>query len=238
MRLLRSLPDKAWTKIFNAKNYAEHYGLGFNHAWVLFRKEDFDRSLVLFAASFSYNHCRRCSLLGISHSMDIEARNGPSEILPHYGSPRSPRTPISLFTLTVFVIGLILGTATTYHFRHAFLWVDEGEYPTLGLAGCSANLTTLGVAVEAYAKNNGHYPQSQHDLVPDYLKEIPLCPVVQRATYRTSFGPEIARHPTTNPNYFVVECCGANHRNVRVAANFPAYDNVSGLQMKRQWWGR
>lgn len=210
----------------------------FGHHGDLFRKEGFDQSLVLFTASFSYTERRRCRLLGISHNMDVEARNGPSEIFPHYGSPRSPRTPVSLFTLTVFVIGLLLGVATTYHFRHAFLWIADDDYPTLGLAGCSANLTSMGIAIEAYAKTEGHYPQSQHDLIPNYLKDIPLCPVVQRATYRTSFGPEIALNSTRRSDYFVVECCGANHRNVRVAANFPAFDNVRGLQVKRQWWGR
>ncbi len=94
------------------------------------------------------------------------------------------------------------------------------------LTACKSNLKNIGTACEMYATDNdGRYPMTLAQLVPDYLYSIPKCPTTGCDSYSGTYQVSEAR------NAFAVCCLGtAHHRaNRSVAPNFPAYVSVYGL---------
>lgn len=149
--------------------------------------------------------------------------------------PPRKRPRISIFHFLVLITGLVLGVGLAWW--NADLFVPEyleGRRPGR-VSACAANLTRIGIAIEAYSKEHGMLPESQYDLVPDYLKKLPDCPSAHRMSYRTSFGPYAGNNKSADPHYFLVECCGENHKGALMAPDFPTYDSNVGLMFERGW---
>lgn len=124
------------------------------------------------------------------------------------------------------------------------------------LTACESNLRNISTALEMYSVDHGGtYPHGVERLTPNYLRVIPTCPAAEAdsysATYKTFNNPAVAcgdhasqetdsgkcqRHKLaleqlmpTDYNYRF--CCGgANHEDVDISADYPAYDSISGLQ--------
>ena len=57
------------------------------------------------------------------------------------------------------------------------------------LTACKSNLKNIGIALEMYSTDHsGKYPGSLSALVPEYLKQIPVCGAAGYSTYRACFG--------------------------------------------------
>lgn len=137
------------------------------------------------------------------------------------------RPTISLLSVITFVLGLALGvTGTTYHFVTSHRPIPA---PWQSVAQCSGNLARIAMGLEAYKARYGAYPTSQYVIVPEYLVELPTCPATRRMTYRTSFGPELVADATQPDDYFLIECCGANHGAALVNPYNPRFDSLRGL---------
>lgn len=148
--------------------------------------------------------------------------------------PRS-RPRISILHLLLLITGLFMGLGLAWWNVELFV-PDYLEGRRMhGVSGCSANLTRIGMAIEAYSQEYGGLPRSQYDLVPNYLKELPTCPAAQRMSYRTAFGPYAGNNRSSEPFYFLVECCGENHGQALLSPDFPAYDSKMGLIYERGW---
>lgn len=52
---------------------------------------------------------------------------------------------------------------------------------------CTLNLRRIGVALEAFHKDNGKYPGSVLDLVPNYLQALPQCKASSHDTYANTY---------------------------------------------------
>lgn len=138
---------------------------------------------------------------------------------------RAKRPTISLLSLFTFFFGLLLGFA-------ACLWLFQlslKDFPKIGHGGdagiCASNLKEIGLALESYHRVHGVYPANQHQLTPQYLDALPLCPAVDHMTYRTTFY---------NDHEALVECCGDNHSWALIAPNFPALSTREGLKIGYQ----
>ena len=146
-----------------------------------------------------------------------------------------PRVTLLHAMLFVFLTGAAGGIWFSYAHTELFVPKYLSERPSSGITGCCGNLTRIGLAVEAYYREHGELPQSQYDLVPHYLPEIPRCPSADYDTYRSSFGGSGGRAPWNREDYYLVECCGENHKDYWVAPDFPAYDNQNGLKLVYTW---
>ncbi|MCL5773285.1 MAG: hypothetical protein M1536_02760 [Firmicutes bacterium] len=118
--------------------------------------------------------------------------------------------------------------------------VDAGEnYPIYTSAGgllskklgpesafrhCESNLKNIATALEMYSTDNeGHYPASLKQLVPNYIQKIPACPAAGKDTYSISYKSSV------NPDAFTVYCSGNNHKEVNAGENCPMYTSEGGL---------
>lgn len=128
-----------------------------------------------------------------------------------------PRPAFSLFNLLVALVAFTAGSFTTAFY---LLRPDQSGYSIqLGLAQCSANQVALAGAFEAFRVKHHQYPQSQYELVPVYLKELPVCSAAGQMSYRTSF----------DQAGYLIECCGDYHRRAMVQPYSPRYDSRYGL---------
>lgn len=146
--------------------------------------------------------------------------------LPLFDAPCRPRPAVTLLSCLILLVGVAVGFGLCYRIRDRLIprYLEAGK--TQGIVGCASNLLRLAVAFEAYAKTHGGYPDSQYALIPEFLHEIPSCPVAGRVTYRTSFG------PAATGEAFLIECCGSNHKLNRIAPHYPAYQSSHGLRME------
>jgi hypothetical protein len=180
------------------------------------------------------NHLPVPCVLGMKHSLKLE-KSMPNEFSEEPGERRwRPRFTLFHLMLIVFLVGLGSGVCLSYNNTDLFVPKYLAGKPTSGVSGCAQNVVRIGLAMEAYDGDHGHFPTSQHELVPHYLDRLPHCPTAGRMSYRTSFGPRTGYNTSDNPRYFLVECCGINHDNLWIAPDFPAYDNFSGLMMEQK----
>lgn len=95
---------------------------------------------------------------------------------------------------------------------------------------CRQNLKNIATALEMYATdNNGRYPDSISQLVPQYLKSIPQCPAAGSDTYTAGFvtGENAPQNEKHWKDYYYVACSGHHHPEYQ--ANLPAIDCTFGL---------
>ena len=127
------------------------------------------------------------------------------------------------FTLIEFMIVIaiiaILGAILIPNYMRA---KDQGNY-----TACQSNCKTIATGLEMHAANRqGVYPNTMQELIPDYIKEIPTCPV-GGDVYVSSYEVLAA------PNICTFYCSGSNHTLVPgVSANYPMYSSNVGLQIK------
>lgn len=96
--------------------------------------------------------------------------------------------------------------------------------PRLTLMACRSNLKNIGTALEMWSvDHHGQYPTSLPQLKPDYFKQIPTCPSVNRDTYSAAYT------MTRNPDTYAVGCKGSNHTSEGAPPNFPRYTSTQGL---------
>ena len=78
--------------------------------------------------------------------------------------------------------------------------------------------------------NSGRYPTSLEQLVPNYLRTIPLCPEAGRDTYSASLQTGLeaeGNEETQYQDYYLVKCLGHNHP--QIEEDYPQYNGVQGL---------
>lgn len=100
------------------------------------------------------------------------------------------------------------------------------------LTMCKSNLKNLGTALEIYSTDHaGRYPISLNEVIPKYLKALPICPTAGYSTYRATFGLKAPFNTGDYQDYYYLECTGAHHHEAGygVEPNFPAYNAIDGL---------
>lgn len=95
---------------------------------------------------------------------------------------------------------------------------------------CLANLENISTAFEMYSTDHeGSFPASIGELIPKYLKEVPVCPSAGYDTY--SEGLELGRDSSHNPHgyqdYYYLCCYGHHHPDALV--NAPRRDGVTSV---------
>ncbi len=89
---------------------------------------------------------------------------------------------------------------------------------------CRENEKKMATALELYSTDNfGRYPHDVSQMVPRYLKEIPVCPGADPTTARYIY------RGTTCPDSFSIYCEGLNHQPSIGTPNYPRYDDNSGF---------
>jgi hypothetical protein len=90
------------------------------------------------------------------------------------------------------------------------------------LVSCGHQLRTIGLALDMYQTNHGHYPKSLRALAPAYLKKLPVCPAAGADSYSKSYHVD----PKTGYQF----CCqGSFHKAAGLTANQPNFSRASGL---------
>lgn len=95
---------------------------------------------------------------------------------------------------------------------------------------CSRNLKEIHLAINRYRSgHHGNFPKSLRELVPGYLKAIPVCPVAGVDTYSDSYTIDKKR------NGAILFCSGYNHSKKGYAENHPVSEyygegNLSDLR--------
>lgn len=93
---------------------------------------------------------------------------------------------------------------------------------------CQSNLKNIGTALEMYAHDNqGHYPPRLSHISPKYLKSIPTCSAAKKDTYSDSY------QVSSDAETFTVYCRGHYHSEVGAKPNFPQYNSMYGLIMRK-----
>ncbi len=97
----------------------------------------------------------------------------------------------------------------------------QGHY-----TACKSNLKNIGTALEMYSTDHaGRYPETLSVLTTGenggYLKLIPTCPAAGEDTY--------VYKKDTNPDIFVIYCCGSHHTILDIPTDRPAFDSLQGL---------
>lgn len=90
---------------------------------------------------------------------------------------------------------------------------------------CYSNLKRIGEALQAYKSEHGLLPENHHQLVPQYLEQLPNCPAIDFMAYRTVFGRGAGYGDPNDSEYFLVRCTSLKHHR----DGFPAYDSDHGL---------
>lgn len=97
---------------------------------------------------------------------------------------------------------------------------DRGQ-----LIACQCNIANIKNSVWGYSTDNdGKYPGSFDDIIPEYLKEIPICAAAGKVTYRYNVS--------DTRDAYTVWCEGTWHKSL-VPASFPQYDSINGFRQGR-----
>lgn len=117
-------------------------------------------------------------------------------------------------------------------FGSLFLALSFGSLstrPKAELYICTSNLKNIVTALEMYQTDHpGSYPNSLHELTPNYLKTLPECPAAKADTYSTAYLPTPSSESVSRPT-FRVGCGGSHHVAAKVSKpDHPAYDSVEG----------
>lgn len=80
------------------------------------------------------------------------------------------------------------------------------ERARMQMEACERNEKDIQTALEMYSTDNqGHYPRQLNLLTPNYLRQIPQCPVAHSDTYSATF--ELKDWPDA----YTIWCHGSNH---------------------------
>lgn len=89
---------------------------------------------------------------------------------------------------------------------------------------CIQNVSVMKSALQKYNQKYGVYPRELKDLVPDYVKEIPVCPVAGTDTYSPSYKTEDQRKECSF-------CCkGSNHNLFIKKEDYPDFSSIKELK--------
>ena len=111
-----------------------------------------------------------------------------------------------------------------------FVGLDQIERREL--RQCKLNLRDLNTAAQMYSTDfGGVYPAALVDVVPDYLKEMPVCPSAGYDTYSSSYtvsplreGEDVVQGLLERrPGDIVCRVYCAGHQHKDVGANQPAF---------------
>lgn len=92
------------------------------------------------------------------------------------------------------------------------------------MVGCKSNLKNLGTACEMWSTDNqGRYPARPEQLLPNYLRRIPTCPVAGKDTYSEGY------RSATGPDAYSWVCQGNHHAWAGVPDDYPRYNSAQGL---------
>ena len=108
----------------------------------------------------------------------------------------------TIITITAIAVIIFLSVKLVKSFMRTNEMIAISE----NYSECYSSMAKIDDAISRYSKaNKGKYPESLAQLVPKYLKEIPICPNAQKDTYSESY--KVIKSPAM---YFF--CCqGKNH---------------------------
>lgn len=122
-------------------------------------------------------------------------------------------TLIELLTV-MFIIGVIAAIIIP-NIKNAFHRAQ--------VSGCQSNLRNIATALQVYHTDNSDYPEQLSEIVPEYMKEMPFCPSVNKDTYTDGYS------FNENPVQYTIYCSGVNHSESNLGENEPYYSLSSGL---------
>lgn len=132
---------------------------------------------------------------------------------------RSPRLMVSLRKSGTTIAGRSQRGSATWTMNEFRTFVGSLE-----LKSCASNLKNIATALEMWMTDNrGAYPASLQNLLPNYLRIIPLCPAAGTDTYSTAY------RVASSPAGYVVRC-GGHHHAPFYAADQPFYTSEKGLE--------
>ena len=144
------------------------------------------------------------------------------------GSPQERPALVTILSL-LFVIGFSLFIAAILvpgYLRAR----KQGQ-----LTQCKSNLRTIGAALSAYAEDHEkHYPAGFDDLIPNYLKSLPLCPKHSVNSYRLQVGPQAPGNGELLEDYYIVWCEGNKHNDLLVPQDYPKWNSSQGPMERPQ----
>jgi hypothetical protein len=93
------------------------------------------------------------------------------------------------------------------------------------LTQCKGNFKEISTALEMYSCNHeGHYPHTLAELLPNYLKKLPICPAAERDSYSATYV------WAEKPDGYTFCCSGEAHCIVKgIRPNYPQYTAFKGL---------
>ena len=90
--------------------------------------------------------------------------------------------------LVMLVVGLVIIAAEIVYLLFFLPPIPRGRHlayqgavanPSSGMEKCIENMWKINAAIERYHEKTGAYPESLQLLVPEYLDEVPVCPLSQ-----------------------------------------------------------
>jgi len=97
-------------------------------------------------------------------------------------------------------------------------------YDRAKLTACKSNLQNIATGLHVYASEyDSLFPNELGNLIPNYMKAIPLCPATKTITYTAGYE---VNYTLTS---FTLSCHGTNHPTVGMGANEPYYIFGQGM---------
>ena len=94
---------------------------------------------------------------------------------------------------------------------------------------CCSNLKNIGTALEMYSTDySGRYPVKLQQLVPEYLRSIPICPAAGKDTYSESY------QMSKDGKSYSFCCKGHFHKSEGAPKDDPSYNSKTGLVKKKK----
>lgn len=115
------------------------------------------------------------------------------------------------------------------------LWIDSAiRREQVQLANvCRTNVLKLATALKAYSEaGEGPYPENLSQLVPDFLPELPVCPVVGKDTYSESYRWNLLYNWEPRSGVFELFCKGHSHKGAGWNEDEPFFNLDTGLRPK------
>jgi hypothetical protein len=122
----------------------------------------------------------------------------------------------------VFAVGAVFGVGF-------YLPSNTGRSRAQGqLIHCTSNLKNVATGLEMWASDNeGRYPDSLGQLIPDYLRTIPECPAAGTDTYSETYSK--SRRDGVDFEVYEVFCKGLHHLSAGIPEDYPRYNGFEGL---------
>lgn len=166
---------------------------------------------------------RDCSVWVLAEPRPIEREEGESSGLPQAASAKTRQRFVEA-AVTLVIISFM----TTLFVPRFMRSRARGQ-----AVSCKHTMMNIGVALDMYSTdNNGRYPTALRALVPQYLKQLPVCASSGEDSYSPGYTSFFRGGPGLGESTFTVVCRGWNHSSADYGANFPQYTSSNGLRLR------